>query len=204
MQTLKSDINSRILCSARALFYRYGFLKTSMREIARNAGVCTGNLYNYYPSKDLLFSSVLKPATDALEEMLINHHGSEGEDILRLRSEEYLEETITEYVTLLEKHRDLLKILFFRSQGSSLHKYREEYTDNATTIVKKWFENMKSLHPEINAEVSDFMIHIQSVWLFSLFEEILMHDIGPCEARKAIRDYLIFEIEGWKAITRIQ
>jgi len=204
MQFLKSDINARILDSARVLFARSGFLKTSMREIAGKAGVCPGNLYNYYPSKDALFSAVLKPATDALEELLIKHHGEEGEDILSLRQSTYLEKTVGEYISLIDKHKELLKILFFLSQGSSLEKYKEDYTDHATAVVKTWFMSMKALHPEINADVSDFMIHIQSVWLFSLLEEILMHEIDPPEAAKAIRDFLIFEIEGWKAITKIQ
>ena len=56
MQVLKEDIRSRILTVARQQFERKGYVKTSMREIAELAGVGVGNIYNYFTSKDELFS----------------------------------------------------------------------------------------------------------------------------------------------------
>ena len=44
MQTLKSDIRSRILSAAKEQFMQRGYLKTSMREIADAVDVGVGNL----------------------------------------------------------------------------------------------------------------------------------------------------------------
>ena len=52
MQVLKDDIKKRILNAAKQEFAKRGFIKTSMRDIAKGAGVGVGNLYNYFPSKD--------------------------------------------------------------------------------------------------------------------------------------------------------
>ncbi|MCP4752911.1 MAG: TetR/AcrR family transcriptional regulator [Proteobacteria bacterium] len=45
----------RILESAKEFFFRYGFKKTNVEEIAQAAGVGKGTIYNYFQSKEDLF-----------------------------------------------------------------------------------------------------------------------------------------------------
>jgi AcrR family transcriptional regulator len=49
---------ARILDAAQSLFLRYGVKRTSMDDVAREAGIAKGTLYLYYSSKDSLFSAV--------------------------------------------------------------------------------------------------------------------------------------------------
>ena len=149
MQVLKEDIRGRILTIARQQFEKKGYSKTSMREIAELAGVGVGNIYNYFTSKDELFHEVVRPVLCALEAMLQEHHGIRGEDIMMMRSEKYLKSCIDEYVSLIDKHRSLMEILLFRAQGSSLERFRENYTDRSTELVKAWFASMQRKHPAI-------------------------------------------------------
>lgn len=203
MQILKEDIRGRILAVARQQFAQKGFSKTSMREIAKQAGIGVGNIYNYFSNKDELFRMVLRPVLHAMEAMLQDHHGIRGEDVMMIRSEEYLQESVDEYVSLIKEHRALLEILFFKAQGSSLEKFREDYTDRSTELVKAWFAAMKEKHPEINADVSDFIIHLHTVWMFTLFEELLMHSVQEEEMESILHDYILFEVQGWRAIIKI-
>ena len=159
-----------------------------MREIAESAGIGVGNIYNYFTSKDELFREVLRPVLRALEAMLQEHHGIRGEDIMEMRSEKYLKSCIDEYVSLIDKHRSLMEILLFRAQGSSLERFRENYTRK---------------HPEINTAVSDFIIHLHTVWMFTMFEELLMHSVPRQEMEAILHDYILFEIQGWRAIIKI-
>lgn len=46
-----------------------------MRNIAAQAGVGVGNLYNYFPSKDDLFCTVLSPIVSSFYAMFNRHHG---------------------------------------------------------------------------------------------------------------------------------
>ena len=48
----RPDKRVAIRAAARELFRRFGVKKTSMREIAKAAGVAVGTLYLYFPSKD--------------------------------------------------------------------------------------------------------------------------------------------------------
>ena len=203
MQILKDNIRSRILDVAKQQFELKGYSKTSMREIAESAGVGVGNIYNYFTNKDDLFREVVRPVLYALEAMLQEHHGIRGEDIMMMRSEEYLKSCIDEYVSLIDKHSALMKILLFHAQGSSLECFRENYTDRSTELVKIWFASMQQKHPEINTAVSDFIIHLHTVWMFTMFEELLMHSVPRQEMEAILHDYILFEIQGWRAIIKI-
>ena len=188
MQVLKEDIRDRILAIARQQFAQNGYSKTSMREIAGLAGVGVGNIYNYFANKDELFREVVRPVLYALEAMLQEHHGIRGEDIMMMQSEKYLKSCIDEYVSLINTHRGLMEILLFRAQGSSLEHFRENYTDRSTELVKAWFTSMQQKHP---------------VWMFTLFEELLMHSVPQQEMETILHDYILFEIQGWRAIIQI-
>lgn len=146
---------------------------------------------------------ILRPVSDALERMLQEHHGAKGADIMLICSEEYLKSAVDEYISLINKHGELMKILLFHSQGSSLETFREDYTNRSTEIVKTWFAEMKEKHPEINVVVSDFMIHLQAVWMFTLFEEMLKHAIDSKEMEYIVHEYILFEIQGWRALLRV-
>jgi len=198
MQTLKADTRKRILDVSKRLFLKKGFRETTTRVIARDAGINLSNLYHYFPSKDELFRVLLKPATDALEAMLNEHHGIKGKDILSMREEGYVETTLEEYMGAIKRYGNLLKLLLFKSQGSSLEGFKEYYVEKSTRLVLDWLGAMKEKHPEINTEVSEFFIHLNNVWMFTLLEEVLMHNLSEEEVRSVLSDYIRFEVIGWR------
>jgi len=59
MQRRRASPDERVLQVAGQLFLRYGFEKTTMDDIAREAGVAKATLYRYWPSKEALFESLL-------------------------------------------------------------------------------------------------------------------------------------------------
>ena len=205
MQTLKSDIRNRILSAAKEQFMQRGYLKTSMREIADAVDVGVGNLYNYFENKDELFCVILRPVSDALERMLQEHHGAKGADIMLICSEEYLKSAVDEYISLINKHGELIEdsIVPFHKATSFGNIQGRLYKPFRRRWVKTWFAEMKEKHPEINVVVSDFMIHLQAVWMFTLFEEMLKHAIDSKEMEYIVHEYILFEIQGWRALLRV-
>lgn len=203
MQVLKEDIRGRVLAVARQRFGQRGYSKTSMREIAELAGVGVGNIYNYFTNKDELFYEVVRPVLHDLEAILQEHHGIRGEDVMKIKSEEYLKACIDEYVSLIDKHRRLMEILLFRAQGSSLEHFKEDYTDRSTGLVKTWFSTMRQKYSGINTDVPDFIIHLHTMWMFTLFEELLKHPVPKQEIEAIVHNYILFEIQGWRAIIKI-
>lgn len=116
----------------------------------------------------------------------------------------YLRQNIDEYVTLIRKHRRLMKILLFKADGSSLEGFRHYFCNRSTTLVKEWFVAMKERHPEACAEFSDMFIHLHSVWMFTLFEEILLRNANADDIERVVTEYIVFEVEGWKSMLKLQ
>ena len=84
----KTATRHRILKVAATLFARVGWDRATTRSIAMSAGIATGTLFNYFPSKEAiaatLISDVLAKAKDKFEE--------------RRRGEESLEEDLFSYI----------------------------------------------------------------------------------------------------------
>ena len=203
MQTLKYRVQKDLLTAARAIFLRKGFQKTAMRDIAQASGICLSNIYNYYKSKDAFFCAIVHPVVEELERMLDAHHGRAGADILEMRSEDYFRCIVQEYVDLLTKHSTLLRLLFFRAQGSSLGNYKEVFVERSTKLVRQYFLTMKERHPEVNIEISEFYIRLHTVWMFALLEEIVRQRVKPKDIEQIITEYMTGEIFGWRKLMKI-
>lgn len=203
MQYPKDDIQKDILKAAEEVFQRKGFSKTSMREIAQESQVGLSNIYNYFRSKDEIFCTVVKPVVQAFNAMLHEHHGHQGADIMEMYSAKYLRYVVEEYMTLIQGHRKLLVLLFFRAQGSSLEKFKEEFTERSTELVKEYFRNMKQKYPQMNINVSDFSIHLHTVWMFTMFEELIMHRVARENLEQIVTEYITCEVTGWRELMKI-
>jgi AcrR family transcriptional regulator len=61
-----SDTRERILASARELFARNGFDKTSIRAVAAAAGVDSALVHHYYGTKERLFTAAIRIPIDPM------------------------------------------------------------------------------------------------------------------------------------------
>ncbi|HPD19271.1 MAG TPA: TetR/AcrR family transcriptional regulator [Candidatus Goldiibacteriota bacterium] len=57
---------NKILEASKNLFSKYGLKKTTMEEIAANANIAKGTIYNYYHTKEEIFSEVIKLESEIL------------------------------------------------------------------------------------------------------------------------------------------
>jgi AcrR family transcriptional regulator len=71
----KSATRKRILESARRLFARNGYESTTTRDIAREAGIATGTLFNYFPTKEAIVACL---ASEAVGDALAETEGGAG------------------------------------------------------------------------------------------------------------------------------
>lgn len=59
----KSATRQRILQTAQGLFARQGFEATTTRQIAREAGIAAGTLFNYFPTKEAVAQCLVSEAS---------------------------------------------------------------------------------------------------------------------------------------------
>lgn len=66
-----AETRDRILEAAMRLFYEQGYNATGIATILREAGVNSGSLYHFFPSKEALLREVLETYLDMLEPMVM-------------------------------------------------------------------------------------------------------------------------------------
>jgi AcrR family transcriptional regulator len=59
-RTKSDDKRATILDAAIGLFSRYGFKRTSIDDVAREAGIAKGTVYLYFENKEVLFTEVCR------------------------------------------------------------------------------------------------------------------------------------------------
>ena len=102
----KVERRRRILDAARTVFARHGFAATRMSDVATQAKVGKGTLYEYFRGKEELFASlVLTAARESLE--ALNYKGKSSDPVEALR--EAIRYTVE---TALGENLDLYRLFF--------------------------------------------------------------------------------------------
>ena len=206
MQFKKDYTYNNIVEVAKKIFLRDGFAKTSMRDIAKGAGIGVSNIYNYFESKDELFKHIVAPLIAELEKMMNEHHNMKSYDQFLLyargESDEVININVQDYMRLLNNFRDELKLILYKAQGSSLETFMDEYSEKCTQQVVAFMDEFKNQYPEFSTVRSPFTYHIHMTWMFSFISEVIKHDLTPQEIRSAIEDYILFEYAGWRMLIK--
>lgn len=90
----QQETRRRLMAEAQTLFSEVGFAAATTREVARRAGVATGTLFNYFPSKEALGAALLGRAAEA----------AEAEFDAARREGETLEETLFAWIAIQLRH----------------------------------------------------------------------------------------------------
>ena len=72
MVVVKDDIRDQIVDTARGIFTRFGFRKTTMDEIAKAMRKGKSSIYYYFTSKEEIFKAVVDKESQTLREELIS------------------------------------------------------------------------------------------------------------------------------------
>jgi len=203
MQIQKTDIRKQILKAARNEFLEKGFKDASMRSIAKKSGVGLSNIYNYFRNKDEIFREILSGLLSRMDKMMEEHNSPKYISIDIFSSEEYMRSQIDMFVELIDNYKEEFRLLLFKSSGSSLENYREEFIESQTRVGKEYIVLMKEKFPSINGGVSDFFIHTMSSWWMSIISELVMHELSHQDLERFIREYLEFGTAGWKKIMQV-
>lgn len=70
MHVMTTEKKSKVLTASRALFFRYGFARVTMNDIASAAGMSRPTLYLVFPNKEDIFLAVLTAEAEQILEEL--------------------------------------------------------------------------------------------------------------------------------------
>lgn len=134
MQVLKDEIQERILDASQKLFLQYGYEKTSIEKIARQAKISKSNLYNYFKSKDEIFNKLTDQAAYEFRKIIEFFSSNRFEP--KFSASGFEEMMTNEIFKLVSQNREGLLLLVFCAQGT---KY-ESLKDELVGIIAKKFK----------------------------------------------------------------
>lgn len=76
----KKAIKLQLMKEGRELFARFGLKKTSIAELAKAAGISTSAFYNFFESKEELYSAIFEEEEQRLHEQAMEIMKQGGED----------------------------------------------------------------------------------------------------------------------------
>ena len=199
MQILKENIKKAILDEAEKEFLEKGFGDASLRTIASKVGISVSTIYSYYKNKDELMTAVCQPFVDAANELTISHHSADTniDDMLNPKAQL---QTAKDMISMVMQYRDIIRLILFRSEGSTMNHFRDDYTDKTTAHILWFFGKMKMKYPQINTDISYFFIHANCAWMLSIIGEIVSHDLSDDEINKFAKDYVQYSTTGWASL----
>ncbi|NPV74204.1 MAG: TetR/AcrR family transcriptional regulator [Pelotomaculum sp.] len=102
-----------ILQAAQVVFAEHGYHGTSIKEVARRAGVATGTIYLYLRNKEALFAAVV----DEIYETVISKIAERRKGAFGIR--EKLKASMEAAIEALGRHRELAKVVLLQTAGSN-------------------------------------------------------------------------------------
>ncbi len=188
----------RILTCAKVEFLKNGFINTNLREIAKNAKVTTGALYNYFDGKDALFEAIVGEFADNLLKLYKKVH-KEAEEQYDFESADITEnmgqgtKIVLEY---LYSNFELSKLLFCASANTKYEKFVDELID---IEEKASLLYMESINFELK-KINRFFVHVISTSGLNNMLEAIHHDLSREEAIEYIGKIQKFYYKGTKEI----
>lgn len=133
MQYLKDDVKNRILVSALNEFSEKGFAGASIRTIASNADIATGNLYRYFKNKVDLFDCIIDPLYNKIIDYISNIKDCppcNPNPVLALNN---VKDSLVDIFKVYSKE---FIILMDKSHGTKYENIRQELIEHVNNIIK--------------------------------------------------------------------
>ena len=132
-----SDISrkERILLAAERVFAEKGYKGTTVREVARQAGIVNSLIFYYFKNKAVLYEAVFQHTFSQLEVLIQQNLDLELDHL------DKLEKIMYSIIDLAVKRRNLLKILFREifDNGSFVPNFIQDYYKPLYEICDEFF-----------------------------------------------------------------
>ena len=160
-----SERRTQILDAAERSFSRAGFHRTTMQDVAAEAGMSPGNLYRYFASKDALVAGLCERnrAELAQEFSAINEHGGDFLAMLKHIGRKHFEDASP------DKARLCLEIWSEATRNSAVAAFQTEFDCQMVQQLSGLFEGAKAngaIPPGVNSRAAASILDKLAAGLF--------------------------------------
>lgn len=124
-----------LIASAKTEFLEKGYEKASLRSICSKANVTTGALYFFFKNKSDLFDSIVAGTAEKLLQLV------ERQTEAELNGSEKSSEYQREMNIFLFENKDIVRILFEKSEGTKYEAFRSRYGEAVSKGFFMFYDN---------------------------------------------------------------
>jgi len=192
-----SALDEKIAAAAWQEFSQKGYAGASLRKIAEQAGATVGAIQTRYPSKDALFTSLLKPFLDGIEATFCSvkadyYSGGDADFLAQLESS--MRHESEAILHLIFDHYGQAKLLFCGSAGSSL----EHYFDRL--VKSKIEESVRFFRSRGEAGIDERLLGLLISVQFDSYRRIVADCPDYQSAERCIHALMTYHLGGWTAL----
>ncbi|MEM6733197.1 MAG: hypothetical protein AAF658_16685, partial [Myxococcota bacterium] len=153
--------------------------------------------YNYFENKDDLFQAILTPVTTAVDEVFERLEGGVPTSSAILHNYEFEESRLNAIVAFVDQHRDYLRLLLLRAEGSAMRNYRDKLIERYADICAR---SAASMTADGQVPVSRFFLCNVCSFYLNTLEEMLKHDLLREEMEEYGEELLRYSFFGFMAL----
>ena len=199
MQTENKETRKHLLECAREEFLEKGYMKASLRNICKEAGVTTGALYFFFKDKEALFGALVEEPLKQLYAVMEEHYAAEmrnGGQVGRLALEDDGDlETSRQIIRQMYANRDAFLLLLTKAQGSRFENCLDEIVDISEKQYRRLCDTVTgaSQRPRIDDYMTHWMAHI----MVDTFVHLFLHETEESVALKHVDALTTYLVRGW-------
>ncbi len=210
----EKETKKKLLECAMKEFFEKGYMKASLRNICKEAGVTTGALYFFFKDKEDLFGSLVEDTLNGLNEIIEKHFIEEaiatealaGGDmsIAALAAAQGFEDDMAiarSVVRYLFEHKEVIELLLTKSQGSCYEHIADAMVDKVEEHYTRMYIAMKGYKSKKELTKEDkFIIHWMSHDQIEIFIHLATHCKNVKEGEKQMENMMAYMIGGWYGV----
>ena len=197
-QNENKETRQHLLECAKREFLEKGYMKASLRNICKEAGVTTGALYFFFKDKEDLFAALVEEPLKHLYLTMEEHYAAEMRSetqVVRLEQNDDDLETSREIIRQMYANRDAFLLLLTKSQGSRFENCLDEIVDISEQQYRRLCDMVTGAtgRPRIDDYMTHWMAHI----MVDTFMHLFLHESEENMALKHVDALTRYLARGW-------
>ena len=198
-QKENKETRQHLLECAKKEFLEKGYMKASLRNICKEAGVTTGALYFFFKDKEDLFGALVEEPLKKLYAAMEEHYATEmrnGEQVAQLALEDDRDlETSRQIIRQMYANRDAFILLLTKSQGSRFENCLDEVVDISEQQYRRLCDTVTCATPK--PRIDDYMTHWMAHIMVDTFVHLFLHETEESVALKHVDALTMYLVRGW-------
>ena len=198
-QNENKETRQHLLECAKKEFLEKGYMKASLRNICKEAGVTTGALYFFFKDKEALFGALVEEPLKKLYAAMEEHFATEmrnEEQVAQLALEDDRDLEISrQIIWQMYANRDAFLLLLTKSQGSRFENCLDEVVDISEQQYRRLCDTVTCATQK--PRIDDYMTHWMAHIMVDTFIHLFLHETEESVALKHVDALTMYLVRGW-------